>query len=315
VLVAVVGTAFLALSVHALQRLATGFVAAPARSARSDVAGSISWLRALSLPIAVLAAILVWAASAGVSLRWYALTYAGLLLAPIAVAVAWPRPRAPAIESDRTRRPEDGLAAPRRGETWPLALLLGLVLALWLPVELSLLPPLPRLGSVGVPVTKFVTVVMGLWTFLVVRPIEGVGHGLALDGMALRAAMIGFAAFAAIALPLGFLLDFLVWNPRSEASLYLLRPILIFFTIAIPEEFVFRGLLQRALTDRFGYRPALAIAAVVFGLAHAPSIAYIVLATIAGVAYGWVYQRTGRVAAAAVTHTLVDAVWVLLLRR
>jgi membrane protease YdiL (CAAX protease family) len=39
------------------------------------------------------------------------------------------------------------------------------------------------------------------------------------------------------------------------------------------------------------------------------------LATIAGVAYGWVYVRTGKVTASAITHALVDAVWVILLHR
>jgi hypothetical protein len=126
---------------------------------------------------------------------------------------------------------------------------------------------------------------------------------------------VGFGAFVAVALPLGFATGFLVWNPRSDPALWLLRPVLIFFTIAVPEEFVFRGVVQRALVEHLGQRAGLLSASVVFGLAHAPNPVYIALATLAGVAYGWVYQRTGRVAAAALTHALVDAVWVLLLRR
>ena len=39
-----------------------------------------------------------------------------------------------------------------------------------------------------------------------------------------------------------------------------------------------------------------------------------VLATLAGVAYGWVYQRTGRITASALTHAAVDWVWKLLFR-
>jgi membrane protease YdiL (CAAX protease family) len=36
------------------------------------------------------------------------------------------------------------------------------------------------------------------------------------------------------------------------------------------------------------------------------------LAAAAGVAYGWVYQKTRNVAASAVTHALVDILWGLL---
>ena len=44
---------------------------------------------------------------------------------------------------------------------------------------------------------------------------------------------------------------------------------------------------------------------------HAPPLnwRYALLATLAGFAYGWVYRRTGRLAAAAVTHGLVDWTW------
>ncbi|HEU4925821.1 MAG TPA: CPBP family intramembrane glutamic endopeptidase [Vicinamibacterales bacterium] len=45
-----------------------------------------------------------------------------------------------------------------------------------------------------------------------------------------------------------------------------------------------------------------------------PDARYVLLATLAGVAYGWVYQVTRRITASAVTHALVDWMWVLLLR-
>jgi membrane protease YdiL (CAAX protease family) len=52
-----------------------------------------------------------------------------------------------------------------------------------------------------------------------------------------------------------------------------------------------------------------------FGLVHivkhAPPLnwQYALLATGAGFAYGWVYNRTGKLAAAAVTHGVVDWLW------
>ena len=83
----------------------------------------------------------------------------------------------------------------------------------------------------------------------------------------------------------------------------------------MPEEFLFRGLIQNLLSRRLGVPLGLAVGSVIFGLSHLPDPRYAVLATIAGVAYGWVYLRTGKVTASAITHALVDAVWVILLRR
>ena len=38
------------------------------------------------------------------------------------------------------------------------------------------------------------------------------------------------------------------------------------------------------------------------------------LASLAGIAYGWTWRTTGKVSAAAVTHTLVDWLWGIALR-
>jgi hypothetical protein len=84
---------------------------------------------------------------------------------------------------------------------------------------------------------------------------------------------------------------------------------------AVPEEFLFRGLIQNVLQRSLGRRAGLAVAAVVFGLAHLPNPSYVALATLAGVAYGWVYSRTGKITASAVTHAGVDWLWILLLRQ
>jgi membrane protease YdiL (CAAX protease family) len=37
------------------------------------------------------------------------------------------------------------------------------------------------------------------------------------------------------------------------------------------------------------------------------------LATTAGLVYGWVYQRTGKLAVAAATHAAVDWIWSMFL--
>lgn len=314
-LTALLAAACLVLSVRSVQGSMATYVGRGSDSERGSEAPSRLWVRTLALPAALWVAIIVWVAAGGRSLATYALAYGAALFLPAIAVQTW-------ASRDARRGPEmnHGLASPDGAGTvaprslWPLPLLFATVLALWLPVELSLFPPLPRLGPVGVPLDKFVALAAGLWLFLVVRPMRNVGYGLVVDAASARIAVAAFFAFAAVAVPLGLALGFLAWNPRADLALILLRPPLIYFTIGIPEEFLFRGVLQREIAGRVGDRWAIAIAAVIFGLAHAPSVAYIVLATLAGLTYGWVYHRTGRVAAAAVTHTLVDAVWVILLR-
>ena len=67
----------------------------------------------------------------------------------------------------------------------------------------------------------------------------------------------------------------------------------------------------------FGLWLRLVAASLVFGAAHldngphAPDWRYGVLASLAGLAYGWVYLRTRRILAPAIAHTLVDVTWSL----
>jgi len=92
--------------------------------------------------------------------------------------------------------------------------------------------------------------------------------------------------------------------------------------VALMEEVLFRGMIQNLLTRRLGNdKLSLPIAAIVFGLAHlnnategfaTPNWAYALMATLAGLAYGWVWMRTGRVTASAITHALVNLIWVVL---
>jgi membrane protease YdiL (CAAX protease family) len=89
---------------------------------------------------------------------------------------------------------------------------------------------------------------------------------------------------------------------------------LIFVGTALPEEILFRSLIQNLLMQRFGsgWRTLFA-ASVIFGCAHLdngpqalPNWRYAILATIAGVAYGAVFQRSSSVVSSAALHMLVD---------
>lgn len=94
--------------------------------------------------------------------------------------------------------------------------------------------------------------------------------------------------------------------------------IMMIFTTCMAEEALFRGFIQRQLqlhfgTYRFGNLAALSIGAVLFGLLHYKGgIGYVLLATIAGIGYGLVFRRTGRIEMSILTHFLLNATHFLL---
>jgi membrane protease YdiL (CAAX protease family) len=81
----------------------------------------------------------------------------------------------------------------------------------------------------------------------------------------------------------------------------------LFFT-CIAEEAFFRGLLQEKLsatlsTKQHGEKVAIACSALLFGAVHfAGGLAYMALATIAGLGYACIYSATKRIEAPIVTH-------------
>jgi membrane protease YdiL (CAAX protease family) len=86
------------------------------------------------------------------------------------------------------------------------------------------------------------------------------------------------------------------------------------------EEALFRGVIQRqlqgesaALDWRSGRSiVGLLIASILFGVAHyAAGMPAIVLATIAGLGYGWIFWRTNRIEASILSHFLVNTTHIL----
>ena len=91
------------------------------------------------------------------------------------------------------------------------------------------------------------------------------------------------------------------------------------FTCAA-EEALFRGVIQRRLqadsaSPTLGNGKGiagLAIAGIVFGLAHyAGGVWSVMLATIAGIGYGWIFWRTNRIEASILAHFLVNTTHIL----
>jgi uncharacterized protein len=80
------------------------------------------------------------------------------------------------------------------------------------------------------------------------------------------------------------------------------------------EEALFRGFIQAQLQRAWQHRRggaawAVGVASVLFGLAHAGGgPTYVVLSTLAGVGYGWVFLRTGRIEASILTHFALNAI-------
>lgn len=76
----------------------------------------------------------------------------------------------------------------------------------------------------------------------------------------------------------------------------------------VGEEMLFRGVIQTALGDWINPAAGLAIGAVVFGLLHAMTPAYAVVATLTGAYLGWLYLWSGNLLAPMIAHGLYDFV-------
>jgi membrane protease YdiL (CAAX protease family) len=189
---------------------------------------------------------------------------------------------------------------------------LAVAVLLWLPLTFGL----PKLRLDGTyDATHLVGVVAGLYFFLVLEPLEGIGYTFRLRRRDWSSAATAFAAFVAVAAPIGLLTGFLAWSPRPTADNLVMSPLHIYLAIAMPEELLFRGIIQNVCVRWIGMRRGLIVSAFVFGLAHLPDFRYVLLATMAGVAYGWVYWRTERITASAVAHAAVDWTWRVAFRR
>ena len=246
-------------------------------------------LRLFLAPVAITAAIAAYSAATGLPVGPRVLAYAVYLSAPAAI-----------------------LGLPRGATASPLRVLLAAV-ALWLPIEFDRLPALPLPPPGGFRGAPFAALADVLYVCLVACPVERIGYTFRLRQRDITVAVVATLVYAIVGVPLGLATGFLRWGPHIDATTALVVPIAIYLVTAVPEEFLFRGLIQNALTRWIG-RAGLPVAAIIFGLAHLPDPRYVVLAAFAGLAYGWVYERTGRITASAVTHALVDWIWVMLLR-
>jgi uncharacterized protein len=194
------------------------------------------------------------------------------------------------------------------------------ILTLWLPVELNL-------GSQWIPkhaqsflhtVAYGVALTLALVLFLAFRGMKGMKCNLPSRVMDFIDPLIAFAIVAPILIGLGIALAFIPWfhMPASLSAAGLAKTFgIIFVATALPEEILFRSLIQNWLMQKFGSTTAvLVVASLIFGCAHVnngpqafPNWRYVILATIAGFAYGKVFQRASSATASMALHALVDA--------
>lgn len=78
----------------------------------------------------------------------------------------------------------------------------------------------------------------------------------------------------------------------------------------IGEELLFRGVIQAGLSGLLGPVTALALSSLVFGLAHALTVAYFILTCLMGLYLGWLYQASGNLLVPIAVHFLYD--WIVL---
>jgi len=157
---------------------------------------------------------------------------------------------------------------------------------------------------------------VALAAFVLIRKVPGIGYNIGWGRRWSFFVLASFLVFGAIAIPLGTGMHFIHFAPqwRTWSSLPFLSIAILCFT-AWPEEFLFRGLLQNMLSR--SSKSELAgwwTASVLFGFSHItnlgfPNWRYVILASIAGLFYGWTWRRTNSIFASALVHAGVDVTW------
>ncbi|MGB2670075.1 MAG: type II CAAX endopeptidase family protein [Candidatus Acidiferrum sp.] len=176
-------------------------------------------------------------------------------------------------------------------------------------------------GRLAYVFTVLLAVNVALAVFVLARRVDGIGYSIGWGRRWGFFVLASFIAFACVAILLGTGMRFIAFAPQWHSwAAVPLTSLGIFFFTAWPEEFLFRGLLQNMLaksckSDLAGWWTA----SVLFGFSHItnlgfPNWRYVILASIAGIFYGWTWRKTGSIFASAIVHALVDVSWHFLFR-
>ncbi len=137
-----------------------------------------------------------------------------------------------------------------------------------------------------------------------------------------------YIALFVVIFPIATLLHFI--HPGFTAIAHNSVPRLIYiFTLGIflktglVEELVFRGMIQNLILRKLRFLPGLLLSSFIFGLTHIgqhtpngmgttfsfPNWRYVICATIAGIGYGYVYEKRKSLVGASLLHAMVDFTW------
>ncbi|HLI83396.1 MAG TPA: CPBP family intramembrane glutamic endopeptidase [Bryobacteraceae bacterium] len=192
------------------------------------------------------------------------------------------------------------------------------ILLLWLPLEFGAGSGLVRPAARGyLHSTAYgVAILLGLVLFTGFRWFPDLKYNLPRSRRDLWLPPAGFALVAPVLIGLGVTIGFIPSPhlPVKTAEAMASAAPVIFLGTALPEEILFRSLIQNLLMLRWGAGlRVLLFASFIFGCAHLdngpqplPNWRYMILATIAGVAYGRVFQKSTSVVSSSVLHTMVD---------
>jgi membrane protease YdiL (CAAX protease family) len=200
------------------------------------------------------------------------------------------------------------------------------ILWLWLPLEFGIIRNILTTRTPGADLhyvlAQLLAIDAGIVAFAVWNKTPAIGYRFAADRKILASGLIHFVLFAAIAIPLGLAIGFIRYS-FTTSKLYAAPLVFmgIFFFTALPEEFLFRGLIQNWIERTTGRQAvSLVIASVIFGASHlnngppVPNYKYFLMASIAGVFYGRAWRGTGSLMASSLTHALVDTFWSVIFR-
>ena len=201
----------------------------------------------------------------------------------------------------------------------PGALDFAAILLLWLPLEF----PAGAAHLIAKHAQGFlhsvaygIAILLGVILFVGFRAFPGMKYNAPRGARDLWNPLIGYAITAPVLMAIGIWIGFIApphW-PTASAGKMAAGAAIIFAGTALPEEILFRSMIQNLLMLRCGRSEVtLCIAALIFGAAHLdngpqplPNWRYFILATIAGYAYGKVFERSRTVLSSSLFHMMVD---------
>lgn len=164
----------------------------------------------------------------------------------------------------------------------------------------------------------FILIQIGIVVLMVARRVPETGYGFLPSAREWRIGLLHYVYFAAAGVPLAFLLRAVRLRPH-HAPLWSVAGTFLGFlwVVALSEEFLFRGVLQRWIEDWLSNRAAaLLLASAAFGAVHLwfssfpfPNWRWALIAGLLGWCCGHARNQAGGIRAGVVTHALAVATW------